>query len=244
MSDIMFSMDLLIEYVHEQLKKELDSATIKKLKDYLDLILTWNKKFNLTAITTPDEIIIKHFIDSLTCFEILPLTGEFSMVDIGTGAGFPGIPLKLINPDISLTLVESIGKKANFCKTVVEKLGLANVFIINLRAEEVGKDTKYRELYKYAVARAVAPLPVLVEYLLPLVKVGGSAIAMKGSNIDSECASAKNAAKILGGEIRKPIFCSLPGNLGNRSLIEVLKTSKTPTQYPRRPGSASKKPLG
>jgi len=244
MSDIMFSVEILKAYVHERFKIELENSTIEKFTDYLGLILTWNKIFNLTAITNPNEIIVKHFIDSLACFEIIPLGGKYSLIDIGTGAGFPGIPLKLIHPEMNLTLAESVGKKTGFCKNVAEKLGLLNVRVINKRAEEMGKDTKYRESYDYAVARAVAPLPVLVEYLLPLVKIGGSAIAMKGGDIDSERASALFATKILGGVIDEPKYLSLPGGSGKRSLIEIRKINKTPTKYPRRPGVASKKPLG
>lgn len=240
----MLSVETLKKFVRERFEIELETSTINKFTDYLGLIIRWNKIFNLTAITNPEEIIVKHFIDSLTCFEIIPLSGRYSLIDIGTGAGFPGIPLKLILPEMNLTLVESIGKKAGFCKTVAEKLDLLNICIIHKRAEEIGKNANYRESYDYSIARAVAPLPVLVEYLLPLVKIGGSAIAMKGGDIDSECASASFATKILGGIINELQYFSLPGHSGKRSLIEIRKMSETPAKYPRRPGVASKKPLG
>ena len=165
------------------------------------------------------------------------------MIDIGTGAGFPGIPLKIMLPELSLMLVESSQKKAEFCKTVVEKLHLSNTSVIAARAEDLGKDPNHREKYDWAIARAVAELTVLAEYLLPFVKIGGKALAMKGANTDGEVQKSGQALSILGGEISEIVNLDLPNDSGQRTLIVMRKIAPTPPSYPRRAGMPSKKPI-
>ena len=236
-------MNDLFEIVYQSLGIELTSSQIEAFTAYEALLLEWNTKFNLTSITDPDEIHIKHFLDSLSLLKVIQENRPFSLIDIGTGAGFPGIPLKIIFPDMALTLVESSHKKAYFCNTVVEKLNLLNTSVITARAEDLGRNRVYREQYDWAVARAVAHLSVLSEYLLPLVKVGGKAIAMKSPNGNVEISKALPAIKILGGEICEKIEFDLPEDFGERALIVINKAGSTPAIYPRRPGLATKKPI-
>ncbi|HHE40945.1 MAG TPA: 16S rRNA (guanine(527)-N(7))-methyltransferase RsmG [Candidatus Cloacimonetes bacterium] len=210
---------------------------------YLDLLLEWNKKINLTSITDTEEIWFKHFLDSLTCLRVIRPAPLISIVDIGTGAGFPGIPLKIMLPGVDLLLVESVEKKSGFCQFIVENLKLDHVTVLNARAETVGSDCRYREHFDWAVSRAVASLPVLAEYQLPLVKPGGSALAMKGDISENEIRSSETAFKILGGHLEKIDTFYLPGNFGKRTIIEIRKSKKTPEKYPRRIGVPSKKPL-
>ncbi|MCD6577761.1 MAG: 16S rRNA (guanine(527)-N(7))-methyltransferase RsmG [Anaerolineaceae bacterium] len=222
---------------------ELTPSQVNQFAAYEKLLLEWNGKFNLTSIIDHDTIHVKHFIDSLTCLHSIPPQGNFSLIDIGTGAGFPGIPLKIINPSIKLTLVESIGKKANFCRIATEELQLKNVIVITNRAETIGQDNKYRNRYDWAVARAVAPLSILSEYLLPLVHIGGSMLAQKGSDVKAEINQAENAIKVLGGKLNSVIPITLPNGMGKRMLIHIRKITKTPSKYPRRPGTPKKSPL-
>jgi len=210
---------------------------------YEALLLEWNSKFNLTAITMHDTIRVKHFFDSLTCLHVIPAKGRFSLIDVGTGAGFPGIPLKIVNPSIKLTLSESVGKKADFCRIAIEELRLTNSRVNADRAETIGQDKKFRESYDWAVARAVAPLTVLAEYLLPLVHIGGSMLAQKGGDVDMEIDQADNAITILGGKLDSVIPITLPNGMGKRTLIRILKIKPTPAKYPRRPGTPKKNPL-
>ena len=210
---------------------------------YEALLLEWNSKFNLTAITMHDTIRVKHFFDSLTCLHVIPAKGRFSLIDVGTGAGFPGIPLKIVNPSIKLTLSESVGKKADFCRIAIEELRLTNSRVNADRAETIGQDKKFRESYDWAVARAVAPLTVLAEYLLPLVHIGGSMLAQKGSDVDMEIDQSENAIRTLGGKLDSVIPITLPNGMGKRTLIRILKIKPTPAKYPRRPGTPKKNPL-
>jgi 16S rRNA (guanine527-N7)-methyltransferase len=236
-------MKNLFEIVDQCLGIKLTSSQIDSFMVYENLLLEWNAKFNLTSITDPNEIHIKHFLDSLTLRKVIRENEPFSLIDIGTGAGFPGIPLKIILPEMALTLVESSHKKADFCKIAVEKLEMSNTSVSSARAEELGRNPLYRESFDWAVARAVADLSVLSEYCLPLVKVGGKAIAMKGANTEKEIINALPAIKILGGEIYEKIKFDLPENFGERKLIVIKKTALTPTVFPRRPGLAAKKPI-
>lgn len=209
---------------------------------YEKLLLEWNQKFNLTAITDTDEIRLKHFYDSLTCLKAIQ-DENASLIDIGCGAGFPGIPLKIALPDIKLVLMDSVRKKTDFCAKVAAKLGLDNVSTIHARVEELGKDPGHREKYDWVVARAVAALPVLAEYLLPLVHVGGYALAQKGANITEELSKAKNAVAELGGQVSQVMEFELPQSGEKRSLVVIEKIRTTPAKYPRKPGMPSKKPL-
>jgi 16S rRNA (guanine527-N7)-methyltransferase len=237
------SMKKLFEIIYQCLGVELTSSQIEAFMIYENLLLKWNGKFNLTTITDPNEIHIKHFLDSLTLLKIIQKNGEFSLIDIGTGAGFPGIPLKIILPEMALTLVESSHKKAEFCKVVVEELKLSNTSVLTARVEELGKDSVYREQYDWAVARAVADLSVLSEYLLPLVKIGGKAIAMKSANSEDEIKRVRHALEIMGGEIIEKIKVDLPEDFGERTLIVINKIAATPAAYPRRTGIPVKRPI-
>ncbi len=222
----------------------LTETQIRDFGRFEEILLDWNRRFNLTAITGREDIRTKHFLDSLSCLKAMPLRPGMRVIDIGTGAGFPGIPLKLAAPDIRLTLVESIRKKADFCRHAVAELQLREVTVLNARAEDVGQDPAHREQYHWAVARAVADLCVLAEYLLPLVKVGGCALAQKGENGPAEAHAAAGALRLLGGTVEKITPVELPGIAEARYLIVIRKTAATPPQYPRRAGMPSKKPLG
>ncbi len=210
---------------------------------YEEELLSWNEKFNLTAIRDREAIRTKHFLDSLSCLLVVRDTPNARLVDIGTGAGFPGIPLKIAMPTLQLTLVESVGKKAEFCRHVVEKLGLEKVDVLTCRAEEMGLAREHRERYDWAVARAVANLPVLTEFLLPLVKIGGVMLAQKGESGPAEAHGAENAMRMLGGRLRTLQKINLPGVVEDRYLIVVDKIAATPPGYPRRVGLPAKRPI-
>ncbi len=207
-------------------------------------LLDWNQKFNLTAIRDAEGIHTKHFLDSLTCLQGMnPANSVPRMIDIGTGAGFPGLVLKIAIPGAQLTLVESIGKKVEFCRHMVEALKLDKVDVIQTRAEEIGQMAEHREKYDYALARAVANLPILLEYTLPLVKIGGRVIAQKGSSAHAEANSSHKALQLLGGHLRQLVPVVLPGVAEDRFLVLVDKVAATPPLYPRRVGIPQKKPL-
>ena len=216
------------------------TAPNPKLDLFLKELLAWNQKFNLTSITDPEEIRIRHFGDSLTLLQVIQLTDQ-SVIDVGTGAGFPGIPLKLACPEIKLTLLEAVQKKTEFLKHIVSALSLADVEIIWGRAEDVAK--KKREKFDLAVSRAVAKLNVLSEYCLPLVKVGGHFIAYKEEKIEEEAEKSITAIKTLGGKIKDIKKVKLHGSEIVRSLVIIDKISSTPEKFPRRAGMAKKKPL-
>jgi len=213
---------------------------------YANLLLEWNNKINLTAITDPEEIVVKHFLDSLSLLAILDPIADKSLklIDVGSGAGFPGIALAIMRPTWQVTLVESVGKKADFLHLVVNKLGLKQVRVIWERAEKLGQHKKYRESYDVAVARAVAALPVLAEYCLPFVRVGGCWVAQKGPKVKEELGSSRNAFGQLGGKLRAVEAISVPGMEDqSRYLIVVEKIKATSRTFPRRPGIPSKRPL-
>ncbi|MDO9547172.1 MAG: 16S rRNA (guanine(527)-N(7))-methyltransferase RsmG [Pelolinea sp.] len=236
-------MDNFQQLVAHNLGITLSNAQTDMFALFEEILLKWNKKYNLTAITNPDEIRIKHFYDSLTCFSMIPVNETIMLIDIGTGAGFPGIPLIIINPLIQLTLVESIAKKADFCQIALNELGFKDTHVVTSRAETIGQEPIHREHYDWAVARAVAPLSVLVEYSLPLVRVGGSVLAQKGIELDTEINEAKKAISLLGGNVVSTLPISLPNNMGKRTLIQIGKKKPTPAIYPRRPGTPKKSPL-
>jgi 16S rRNA (guanine527-N7)-methyltransferase len=222
----------------------LSETQLQAFDQYRRELIVWNEKVNLTRITEPQEIIVKHFLDSLSVYPLLAgFSSEFSLIDVGTGAGFPGLPLKIVLPDIQLSLLESTRKKTIFLRHVVDTLNLTNVTIVTARAEEAGRQPVHRQQYDVAVARAVAALPTLAEYMLPLVKVGGTAIVQKGQNPTAEVKSAANALGILGGKIDQILSIDVPGLDAERHLIVVRKRKPTPKQYPRRPGLPAKKPI-
>ncbi len=221
----------------------LSRRQLEAFARYEQLLLEWNRRVNLTAIRHPEAIRVKHFLDSLTCLLVMSNPSNQRVVDVGTGAGFPGLPLKIACPSLSLTLVESVGKKAAFCQAVIEELELPFVTIQTLRAEEIAHLPEHREKYDWAIARAVANLPTLVEYLLPLVRIGGSALAMKGESAPAEVHQAEYAVEILGGKVRKLIPIHLPQVAEDRYLVVIDKTAATPPQYPRKVGIPEKRPL-
>jgi 16S rRNA (guanine527-N7)-methyltransferase len=221
----------------------LTSRQVTALTTYERELLDWNQKFNLTAIHDEGSIRTKHFLDSLSCALAWKASPPLRLVDVGTGAGFPGIPLKILYPDMKLTLIESVGKKAMFCEHLVRLLGLENVEVIHARAEEVGQMPQHREAYDWSVARAVASMNVLAEYLLPLTKVGGTMLAQKGESGPAEAQSAEGAFKMLGGKLKRVIPVHLPGVADDRYLVLVDKVAATPPKYPRKPGVPVKQPL-
>ncbi len=235
-------MDSLISGAHTLLGLELTPAQVNAFQTYADLLEEWNAKFNLTAIKDAPGIQVKHFLDSLSLLKVLR-PGPVKLMDVGTGAGFPGLPLKIICPALSVTLVEATGKKVAFCEAVIEKLNLSGVQVVKARAEEVGQDPAHREQYDWVVARAVAEMPILAEYLLPLVKRGGHALAQKGERAPAETQTAESAVKKLGGELEQIIPVELPGIVETRYLVVFKKIAATPPRYPRRPGVPAKTPL-
>lgn len=220
---------------------DIDNVSAEKFAVYMELLREWNEKINLTAITDEEGILVKHFFDSCSISEFVDNNSK--IIDIGTGAGFPGLPLKIVNDTLNLALVDSLNKRINFLNEVKNKLGLKNVETVHGRAEDVGIDNKYREKYDFAVSRAVAELRILVEYLLPLVKVGGKVIAMKGPNIDEEVENSKKAVKLLGGEIERIESFRLGNTDNERTIIIIKKIKNTESKYPRKAGIPRKNPL-
>lgn len=219
----------------------LTNKQLNEFYTYMNLLIEWNKNINLTAITEPEEIIKKHFIDSLTISK--NIQKDSSIIDVGTGAGFPGIPLKIVREDINVVLLDALNKRLNFLNEVVKENKLENIETVHFRAEEIGKNKKYREKYDIATSRAVAQLNILVEYLLPLVKVGGKCICMKGSNVEEELKNSKKAITLLGGEIEKIEEFILPDSDIKRNVIIIKKVNSTPAKYPRKPGTPAKEPI-
>lgn len=238
--DIQEFSDLMIDY-----GKDIDvvftEEQLQKFYQYMNLLIKWNEKINLTAIVEPKEIILKHFIDSLTIIKYIE--PNKTMIDIGTGAGFPGIPIKIVREDLKITLLDSLNKRINFLNEVIKDLELENINAVHARIEEYAKNKQYREKYDVSTSRAVANLTTLSEYMLPMVSVGGMAICMKGSEINEEISKSKNSIKILGGEITKIEEFTLPKSDYKRNLILIEKTKQTPGKYPRKPGIPSKEPL-
>lgn len=216
---------------------------ILALVTYEKELLEWNQKFNLTAIRDSDSIRTKHFLDSFSCVLAWKTAPPAQLIDVGTGAGFPGIPLKILYPNLKLTLVESVGKKAMFCQHMVRVLGLEQVDVIQARAEDLGQNPQHREKYDWAVARAVANMNVLSEYLIPLVRLGGSMLAQKGESGPAEAQSAEEAMALLGGKLKQLIPVNLPSVAEDRYLVVVEKVAATPPKYPRKPGIPMKLPL-
>ncbi|MDK2919978.1 MAG: rRNA (guanine527-N7)-methyltransferase [Candidatus Petromonas sp.] len=226
-----------------QLGLDIDDKMAQKFFVFKDLLIEWNKKINLTGITDEKEIIIKHFLDSLTCINTGVFRQDSKVIDVGTGAGFPGVPLKIYYEDLKLTLLDALNKRIKYLMEVCEKINLSNVQFIHGRAEDYGKKEEHRENYDIAVARAVADLSILSEYCLPFVKVNGFFVAQKGPNIDEEISKAKTAIKTLGGKVVNKIEIQLPYSDINHSLVIIQKIKHTPMKYPRKAGTPIKKPL-
>lgn len=227
----------------EELNIKLEKRQICQFLKYYELLVEWNSFMNLTAITDYDEVIKKHFIDSLSLIKAIDLSKKYSVIDIGTGAGFPGIPLKIAFPNLKITLLDSLNKRIKFLNEVIDKLELEDITAIHGRAEDFAKDKNYRQAYDLCVSRAVANLSTLSEYCLPYVKTGGKFISYKSEKITDEMNSAKNAIKILGGNIDSQVEFNLPDSDIYRNLFIIDKVKDTPMKYPRKAGLPSKEPL-
>ena len=220
---------------------QLDEEMLEKFYKYKEIVIGWNKKINLTAITDDLDFVVKHFVDSLTINKYIEK--EKTIIDIGTGAGFPGIPLKILNENNNMILFDSLNKRLKVLEDIIQKIDLKNISTLHGRAEETFRNNEHREKYDIAVSRAVAALNVLVELMLPSVKVGGICICMKGNNAEEEILEAKKAIKELGGEIIKLEKIILPEIKLERNIIVIKKVKQTPNKYPRKPGTPQKQPI-
>ena len=218
----------------------LETEDYEKFYIYMKEIINWNQKINVTAITDEKEFLVKHLIDSLTINRIVG--HKKSLIDIGTGAGFPGIPLKIANPDLKVTLIDSVNKKLNVIRDISTKINLKELEIIHTRAEDLAMQKKYRESFDYATTRAVSSLNTIVEYMLPFIKIGGKAICMKGPNISDELDEAEKAIKTLGGKIEK-VENILIDDKYERNIVIIFKEKLTPKQFPRGKGKPAKEPI-
>lgn len=219
----------------------VDESTFSRLDKYAEMLIETNKSFNLTAIKEPDDVTVKHFADCLAIFKYVDIPENTKIIDVGTGAGFPGLVMKLFRPDIQMTFLDSTKKKLGFIENVLNECGVSGE-ILHMRAEEAAQLSKYRENFDFATARAVAALPVLSEYCLPFVKVGGTFISMKSAESNEEISEGKKAISILGGNIEEDIVFDLVENMPRR-IIKIKKNSQTPTKYPRPSAQISKKPI-
>lgn len=236
-------MEKLVQDAQALFNVHLTGRQVIALTTYERELIEWNQKFNLTAIRDEAGIRTKHFLDSFSCALAWKGNPPTSLIDVGTGAGFPGIPLKIIHPKMAITLVESVGKKAMFCQHIVRLLKLEAIDVIQARAEDLGQMPVHREQYEWGIARAVANMRVLAEYLLPLVRVGGMMLAQKGDSAPAEVHAAENAIRLLGGRVRQLTPVTLPGVVEQRYLVLIDKVAAAPPAYPRKPGAARKKPL-
>lgn len=236
-------METLNQETHDLIQHDLTSRQLSQLETYRRELEAWNDHYSLTAIRDPEKVRVKHFLDSFSCALVIDPHPGMRLIDVGTGAGFPGLPLKIIYPELQVTLVDSVQKKVDFCRHIVQELALGGVEIVRDRAERLGQDPSHREAYDWAVARAVAQLPELAEYLLPLVKRGGAMLAMKGESGPAEAQQALNVFQLLGAELDHVKGLTLPGVAEERYLVVVRKTAPTPEKYPRRVGVPGKRPL-
>lgn len=223
--------------------EELSNSQKEQFDKFYNILIEWNQVMNLTAITKYDEVVQKHFIDSLSIKDVINLKEVCSVIDVGTGAGFPGIPLKIAFPHLKVTLLDSLNKRVKFLNEVIFELGLKNIETVHGRAEDVARDKEYREQYDICVSRAVANLTTLCEYCLPYVKVGGILISYKSGNVEEEIKDSEKAVSILGGIVKKVIKFELRGTNIGRSFVIIEKKKSTPKKYPRKAGLPSKEPL-
>jgi 16S rRNA (guanine527-N7)-methyltransferase len=242
----------MTEVFEENFRKELNLLSIEleenqlnQFYDYFQLLVEWNKFMNLTAITEMDEVITKHFVDSLSLIKAVREIGtkDYKIIDVGTGAGFPGIPLKIVFPDLRITVMDSLNKRINFLNEVINSLGLKKIEAIHGRAEDLGRDSFHREQYDFCVSRAVDNLSTLSEYCMPFVKVGGYFIPYKSGKIEEELRAAKHAIFLLGGSVEDVKTFLLPGTDAERSLVKIMKNTGISKKYPRKAGLPSKEPL-
>lgn len=221
----------------------LSSQQLSQFDTYYKLLVEWNEKMNLTAITDEEEVYLKHFYDSITASFYVDLNKELSLCDVGAGAGFPSIPLKICFPNLKVTIVDSLNKRITFLQNLASELGLNNVHFVHDRAETFGKNADYREKFDLVTARAVARLSVLSELCLPLVKEGGMFVPMKAAAASEELEKGKKALQILGGKLEKVHSFSLPLEESERNILIINKIKSTPKKYPRKPGTPNKQPL-
>jgi len=238
----MNSIEALLKGVGD-LNIELSQVQAERFVKYKELLKEWNKKINITAITEDDEIDIKHFLDSLTPVATRLFENSIKLIDIGTGGGFPGLPLKIYNEGLKVTLLDSLNKRIAFLKEVIEALGLKDIEAIHGRAEEFGRKEDFREQYDISISRAVASLNTLSEYCIPFVKVGGYFVSMKGPDVEDELREAERGIKILGGKIVEVATVKIPLSDIVHTLIIIEKIKETPTKYPRAGGKPKKNPL-
>ncbi|MBM7624309.1 16S rRNA (guanine(527)-N(7))-methyltransferase RsmG [Sporohalobacter salinus] len=238
----MKTKDLLVSGADE-LGQKLNTEQIDQFLDYLDILRKWNQKMNLTAIDDPEQIVVKHFLDSISCASAIDLTSEEKIIDLGTGAGFPGIPLKILYPSLELTLLDSTKKRITFLKNLVRKLGLDKIEFIHGRAEDYGQKKEYRQGFDIVISRAVASLNILSEYSVPFLKPSGSFLAQKGAKVKEEVVEATRAIEVLGAEIYDVVPINLPYTDAERNLVIIDKIRETPLKYPRKAGTPSQEPI-
>ncbi|MDR1563792.1 MAG: 16S rRNA (guanine(527)-N(7))-methyltransferase RsmG [Oscillospiraceae bacterium] len=234
---MLYPVELIEKYCGDYVNADM----LPKFQRYGELLAEWNEKINLTAIKEPKEVVIKHFIDSLALLRYVELPENSRLIDVGTGAGFPGVPIKIVRPDVNLTLLDSLNKRISFLQALTQELG-AEAQCLHARAEEGGRLPKLRESFDIATARAVANLRELSEYCLPFVKIGGAFAVMKGSEIEEELAAAQSAIKLLGGSVESVNLLELPDS-SKRSIIIIRKIGKTPEKYPRQSAKIKKNPI-
>lgn len=238
----MHGKELLINGIKE-LGIEITNRQVEQFLKYYEMLVETNKVMNLTSIVDLDEVILKHFIDSLLVVKTIDMNKFNTMIDVGTGAGFPGIPLKIMFPNLKVVLLDSLNKRLKFLDSVIDELQLTNISTIHGRAEDIGKDIEYREKFDVCVSRAVANLSTLSEYCIPFISVGGEFISYKSEFSEEEKKDAEKAINLLGGSIKKSVIEELPYSEINRSFIFIDKKNKTPNKYPRKAGLPSKKPI-
>ena len=233
----------ILKKAAEEYGISLNETQLQQFDRYQELLVEWNQKMNLTALTEPKDVAIKHMIDSVSVYDEKWFSEGMSVIDVGTGAGFPGLPLKILCPSLKVTLLDSLNKRVKFLETVVSELGLSDIVCVHARAEEAARQKQYREKFDAVVSRAVARLPILAEYDLPFVRVGGFFAAMKGAKYEEEAEEAKKAVKLLGGG--EPVLreIKLPGLEDKRGIIYIRKEKKTPSVYPRKAGTPEKNPI-
>lgn len=233
----------ILKKAAEEYGISLSETQLQQFDRYQELLVEWNQKMNLTALTEPKDVAIKHMIDSVSVYDEKWFSEGTSVIDVGTGAGFPGLPLKILCPSLKVTLLDSLNKRVKFLETVVSELGLRDIVCVHARAEEAARQKQYREKFDAVVSRAVARLPILAEYDLPFVRVGGFFAAMKGAKYEEEAEEAKKAVKLLGGGETVLREIKLPGLEDKRGIIYIRKEKKTPSVYPRKAGTPEKNPI-
>jgi len=232
---------LIHDLTYRHIGSNLTDLQVTQLSNFGDLLLDWNQRLNLTRITEPNEVILKHFIDSMVLAKFIA-GGKFA--DIGTGAGFPGVPLKILRPELDIVLMDSLKKKLDFLDVVIKKLNFNGIHTVHARVEDFGQNINYRGQFDTASSRAVARLPVLLEYALPVLKVNGLFLALKGAQYEVELAESKKALLVLGGSVESIEHFNFGEGAEHRALIIIRKIKETPSQYPRQAGTPTKVPIG